>query len=185
MSPYKGKKTIYLDLDGVCVDWMSAFLKVVNDPNMLSTWPKGKKYYDIKPMPIEEYARIMKEQGSKFWANLKPYPWFKDMYDALSEIGDVCFLTSPGRESSAPTGKMEWFQETFGKEFDSFIITKQKHRLANLNSVLIDDTEAMINAFVRAGGKGILFPAPWNNVIEPKPEEYPAYIVQRVLEEFK
>jgi hypothetical protein len=48
------------------------------------------------------------------------------------------------------------------QKFRDYVITPQKHLLANEGALLVDDHPTMINAFRAFGGQAMLFPQAWN-----------------------
>jgi len=101
----------------------------------------------------------------RFWASLYMYPRAVGFISALIElvgVENICLVTSPTLNSECASGKMLWIQKylpTFGKQF---LIGPSKRFLANSNTILIDDNDTNCESFVKAGGRAILFPRPWN-----------------------
>ena len=173
---------IYLDMDGVCCDFFSAAIEVNGyDPvEVLANWPKGE--YDIcKVLGHDQdlfWTRI-EQAGSNFWATLKVYPWFRDLYAAMQKLGDVVFLTSPSWDAHSLTGKKLWLENRLGKSFRDFVITNRKSLLSREGTILIDDSQSQVTDFAAGlGGYGILFPQPWNAAQEP--EDRMAYVVDAI-----
>ena len=91
--------------------------------------------------------------GPDFWVNLKMFPWAAGLVNiAINAVGEdnVAFLTNPGKFPSAATGKYLWWKQNYPNL--GCVITKRKHYLANLSTVLIDDDAKMQMAFKEAGG---------------------------------
>jgi 5'(3')-deoxyribonucleotidase len=159
------RPTILLDMDGVCVQFMSAaiYAQGLNPPVVLEGWPKAR--WDIADVcniePSVFWGRI-EAASPDFWINLKPYLYFDDMYAQLKAWGNVVFVTSPGWSAKAAQGKIAWLQKRFGVDFRNYIITNQKHLLAQPRSILIDDFDKNCEEFVKAGGYAVLFARPWN-----------------------
>jgi len=156
-------ETIFLDLDGVCCDFISASLKRINREDLINNWPIGK--YNLEEATNISYTEIWKkidELGSDFWRNLEEYPWFVGMYNELTKIGKVIFCSGPSLCPNSLKGKLEWLQDRFGKEFRDYILTSKKFYLATEKSVLIDDSDENCSSFILNGGKSILFPQKWN-----------------------
>ena len=164
----KSGPIIYLDMDGVCVDFASAGLRANGfDPDQaLQLW-QGQalgEFHTYKVLGIDrdDYWQAIARQGEDFWVNLEAYPWFSQLYQALTDIGPVFFLSAPTRTPSCLSGKAKWLQRRFGGTFRDFIFTTHKHLLAQSQTILIDDYEMNINRFRQAGGQGVLFPQLWN-----------------------
>jgi len=45
------------------------------------------------------------------------------------------------------------------------VLTRDKSLLARPRAVLVDDSDANVDAFRAAGGAGIVFPQPWNRAV--------------------
>lgn len=163
-------------MDGVCCDWAGAVFTLFGRENK---WPIG--HNDIKSIlnvTSEKMWEKIDLYDDKIWTNLQEYPWFKEMYNRLLTKYDVYFLTSPSQSKYSASGKIQWLQNRFGKQFNKYIITTHKHLLANKNSILIDDTLEKIQLFREHGGKGLLFPQPWNG--SPTPDNMVEYITKSI-----
>jgi len=162
--------TIFLDLDGVCAQFIEEALKRHNKSDALETWPVGE--WDIsKVLGITQEEFWKKIKGFEFWKNLKEYPYFRRLLGDLKNLGEVIFLTSCSQDSDCAKGKIEWMQDRFGKEFKDYILTKHKYFCANKNSILIDDSDDNITEFKNHGGHGILVPQKWNSAKEAPSDE--------------
>ena len=161
---------IYLDMDGVCCDFVGGVLRLFKKDGRIDDWPKGQ--YDVaKVAGISEKDlwQSVDNAGHEFWRNLKEEVWFKPLYSGLKKRADqgLYFLTSPSKHESCLAGKCRWLRDRFGDFFDEVVYTRHKQLLANADSVLIDDDPRNIEKFIKAGGKGILVPRPWNDAEEP------------------
>ena len=160
---------IYLDLDGVCVDFISAAIAAHGrDPDeVLDRWAtdhRGEFYpYNVLGMEMDPFWEHLHMLGESFWVELKPYPWFEELYAKLEEIGHVVFCTSSTRSPSCVSGKLHWLQARFGLDFQDYVLTTHKERLAHDNAFLIDDFDQNVDRFSARGGHGILFPQFWNS----------------------
>lgn len=174
------QREIYLDLDGVCVDFISGAISAHNhDPDeVLARWATDHRGvlnpYDVMGIEMDTFLDRLHEMGESFWIELKAYPWFEDLYMQLSGIGHVMFCTASTRSPSCLSGKLHWLQERFGHDFQDFVLTTHKERLAHRDACLIDDFDSNVNRFRLRGGHGILFPQIWNSnhVIAQNPVEY-------------
>ena len=151
---------IFLDMDETCVQFVNGVARVtgltVPDP-----WPPG--VYDLGEAfgaPNARIWRMINAEGSRFWRELQPYEWFRDLFDGLCRLDNVCFCSTPSSPASA-AGKLEWIQEYApGTEY---VLTEHKEILAHSGAVLVDDREDICSTFRAWGGKAVLFPRPWNN----------------------
>jgi 5'(3')-deoxyribonucleotidase len=116
-------REIYLDLDGVCVDFNRAAIKAhgYNDDVVLDRWAIDHlgEFYPYKVLGIDRdfFWDHLATMGESFWAELEPYPWFEDLYRRLKEVGNVMFCTSSTRAPACLAGKLGWLQERFGRPF--------------------------------------------------------------------
>lgn len=163
--------TIYLDMDGVCVDFVKKVCTLYGLPStryhqLMLDWPYLHPFeWNIEViLDTSEYNlwKMIDDAGIDFWRDLVPYNWFKFLYDELSAIAPVYFLTKPSRNPDCVAGKLLWLQDRFGPKFRDYIFTPHKHLLAQSGTVLIDDKISSIKSFNTHYGHGILFPRPWN-----------------------
>lgn len=158
---------IFLDMDGVVSDFISASLRLHARLDALDAWPPGER--DIpKVIGVSKglFWKVIDAQGGDFWASLAPFPWMAELIALVREFGPLTVLTAPSLSPSCVEGKVRWLYEHFpkenGKRFTDFLIGPRKDLLAQLGRVLIDDADANVEAFRAAGGQAILFPQPWN-----------------------
>ena len=173
---------LLLDLDGVSVDFVTEACRIHGRDYDEGHWPAGE--YDIaKVLSIDddEFWEVIHNQGVDFWRRLKPYSWFPALHNALCSLGKVYFVTAPTHSPHSAAGKMLWLKDRFGDGFKDFIITRQKHLLANIGCVLVDDCDHNIEAFERHGqGKGILFPQRWNSAHEHIHSDRVDFVIDRI-----
>jgi len=153
------KIRIFLDVDGVISDWMGMAIKVfninehdINTRKILKEEYNSLSYLTDKSIVYETINKI----GTKYWEDIELFPWAKNLYSALQEEGDVCFLTSPGPWPAAAQGKINAINRDFGES--KIIITQHKYYCANENSILIDDQPSNIRLFENYGGNTFLWP---------------------------
>ena len=138
-------RIIYLDLDGVCTNFIESCI-VANgfeSEKEIQNWKDNYagEFNASKVLNISNnkfWGRIEK-CGEEFWSEMKPYPYFKELYRELSNLGKVYFLTSPSQDPLSLSGKLKWLQNQFNRGFKDYIITPNKELLANKNRFLIDD----------------------------------------------
>jgi 5'(3')-deoxyribonucleotidase len=155
------KPIIFLDLDGVCVDFVGAALKLCGAPEGFV----ATKYDFFTDLFLSEadFWRLIDKAGWRFWSELPEYPWLDEMLKALKKQGRVIFLTAPSSNPLSSYGKVKWFKTKFGPRFGDFILTNQKDLLAKDDStILIDDSPSNYQKWGKAGGSAFLFPQPWN-----------------------
>lgn len=157
----------FVDMDGVLFDFMGAALERHGRSDVMENYPKGQ-------WAIEDHLGITPAQfwqvleGHDFWAALKPYRWMLDVLEIVTFhfAHDWWIASSPCLDHGSASGKVESLQRHMpkieGKTFDRYFLGKYKYHLAKPGAVLIDDNEENCRLFEEAGGKAILFPAPWN-----------------------
>ena len=161
---------IYLDMDGVCVDFIGAAMQAQGyDPSvLLPRWleehPGSLFPEPLIDVPAMEFFTHENLHAHEFWSGLVPYPWFEKMFEELDRLGHVVFLTAPTNYPGCVSGKHEWLRSNFGHDFVDFIFTRHKDRLAHPNAYLVDDMPFNIEPFEQRNGHGILFPQIWNEL---------------------
>lgn len=161
---------IYLDMDGVCVDFIGAAMTCqgYDSAQLLEKWRTmhpGSLYPDpIMDKSAMEFFTNENIQNAQFWSSLVAYSWFEQLYEELELLGNVVFLTAPTASPGCVSGKLTWLINRFGSDFSNFIFTRHKDRLAHPNAYLIDDMPFNISSFISRGGNGVLFPQIWNEL---------------------
>lgn len=179
---------IYLDMDGVCCNWLDATLITLNKEKLIKNIPKDA--FNIEQATKLDFLYIKEkifEQGSEFWKNLEEFKWFKELYEELESLGEVIFLTAPSTDPSSLKGKLEWLQDRFGENFKSYIMTPQKYHCSSSSSILIDDTLDQCEKFIKNGGFAVMFPSELNHLIDDlkTKEEVIKYTINMVKEQIK
>ena len=119
----KIEPVIYLDLDGVCVDFVTAGLRANGfDPaEIYATWQReylGEyRIHHVLRIPARTYWTNIAALGAEFWTDLDEYPWFWELYNTLTRAAPVIFLTSSTRAPATLSGKMQWLQTRFGETY--------------------------------------------------------------------
>lgn len=169
-------KTIFLDMDGVIVN----FNKAVCEQFDLSYPPQ---VYHFFPDIRDEVNRFC---DRLFWRNLE---WTHDGREILRAIMDtlglekICFLTGMMPNIESATGKMAWIQDNLPVYRNRIILHSleiPKSSLAQPDTLLIDDKDENVDEFIVAGGVGILVPRPWNKNYEHS--DVSANVVKECLE---
>ncbi len=161
---------IYLDMDGVCVDFHGAAMAAQGfDPQ--TTLARWRDEHPGSLFPEALFGKSAMQffthenlQTSEFWSGLVPYHWFDHLFEELGRLGHVVFLTAPTPAPGCVSGKHEWLINQFGGDFMDFIFTRHKDRLAHENAYLVDDMPFNIAPFNQRNGKGVLFPQIWNEL---------------------
>lgn len=172
MGPTK-KTEVFLDMDGVLVDFISGALEVFSVPYQnkkdfmreISTWEDLPKALGVSN---QVFYSVMGKLSYEFWLTLAP---LKDT-DRLncgnlvrcltnSSKVDTYILTTAASANSAK-GKIMWVEAYLPHLADKVITAKTKSAVAGLGKVLIDDRPRNIEEWEAAGGKGILYPQYYN-----------------------
>lgn len=157
---------IFLDLDGVLVDFVRGASEVFNQDydKIIEKWEPG--CYDMEKMlgiSKEKFFNTIEEKGEDFWAKLPPFPYSKDFYDHCTTLGKTVICTSPTYDCKSTSGKMRWLHKNYGRNFRNYILTPRKELCARSSHVLIDDHVPNVEKFRDNGGQAILFPAIHNS----------------------
>lgn len=147
----ENKKKIFLDMDGVIVDFMEAVYKLYN----------LKDFREWEKLGPEKYSKINK-MGEKWWSQMN---WTRDgkkLWNYLKNE-DVTILSATPRDSiSRPIsleGKKNWLSKNIGSSYSSkalLVIAVEKQNYASPNHILIDDSDRNIRQWKSKGGIGIL-----------------------------
>jgi len=155
---------IYLDLDGVVVDFVSAALKLFDAEHLQKDWPPGEwDITNVLGVSATDFWSRVDARGELFWKNLQVYPWAGCLLNLIDDY-EWYYATSPSRSHRSSSGKVLWMQEQHGTHFRRYVLGEHKHLLAKSDALLIDDNQKNVERFVENGGKSILFPRPWNRL---------------------
>jgi 5'(3')-deoxyribonucleotidase len=165
---------IFIDMDGVLVDYYRSILQHTKSTITYDDWPPGCSDYEhLFRMP---YGEVMKNVGSDFWRDMPCTPWMNFLIELISVHPKTMhaerhILTSPPyvhyHEGIEPChvadsikGKLEWILKHASDFYGNGNITFSwmKYVAANTDALLIDDSEHNIDSFVEAGGIGLLVP---------------------------
>jgi len=171
------EKILYVDLDGVLVDfvggWMDYYFIMNRQP--VTKWNFGEDYGLNK----KDFYRSITSLPISFWSNLSATPWATELMKVLVEelkfyeADKIMFLSHTVSEDCR-VGKQLWVNKHFPDLGDSLITvsdSKLKSRFANQHSVLIDDKFENCVDFAKNGGRSWLFARPWNRGMACKRSE--------------
>lgn len=117
------KPILYVDMDGTLVDWQSG----------------QQRLTDLEKLQYDGYL----DEIPGLFSRMDPMPGGVDALYRLSKLFDVYILsTAPWLNDSAPSDKLRWIQQYFGKDKDSLFFKKlilSHHKELNKGAVLIDD----------------------------------------------
>ena len=152
------KLTVFLDMDGVLVDFFGAFAKLAN----VEHW---------KQMDSQRLHGVLdKIVGSDFFSKLPKTNACDNIIEMIIEYaGAYSILSSPLRGDIANSTKHKklWIMDNLYPQPVQTIIARDKSQYALLNgiqNILIDDRKDNINKWKNAGGYGIKYQANENEL---------------------
>jgi hypothetical protein len=158
----KYKKTIFLDLDGVIIDWDGGAIKWFGLDKTHEDVTNWGKVFEWTGLSTPEFWENLDHR--LFWEELGFLPGAKSILSMLNRVeANVCLLTSPALHTAG--WRQNWIQENMPSYFYSkrYLIGPAKEFCAHENTWLIDDYDVTVSCFREAGGNAILYPQPWNN----------------------
>jgi 5'(3')-deoxyribonucleotidase len=176
---------VFLDLDGVLVDFDAGMQRVHN--RKIEHDGLGQRPYKIESVwGISEQEFWAPTRTAEFWSTLH---WTDDGKDILSVVErlvgekNIAILTSPTLDPYCVAGKIQWVIDNMPSYRPRTFVGSRKEMLAHPGVVLIDDTDYKLDRFTKAGGHGILVPRPWNRNwnVEESAVVYVDQNIQRLL----
>lgn len=159
-------KTVFLDMDGVLVNFRKGIHDAFNKPYNHITSPENKKWSFWNDWPDVTFEMVNAICTTSFWQHLEG---MYDGRDILTMIeykfapAQIYLLTTPMPNLESASGKMIWVHDHLPSYLKHTIITQApKYLLARPDTLLIDDKNENIDDFREAGGKAHLIARPWN-----------------------
>jgi 5'(3')-deoxyribonucleotidase len=146
------KQTIYLDMDGVTVNWTLAMCRANNLP-----YPVKAR---LKAYGLAEFLTRAQIDAThtplSFWTELEPYPWSASIIDLVDiTCPDWQFLTKACISPWSYSGKALWIDKHFPKYAKKLIIVRgNKAHVGKPGDILIDDHPDNIKDWNTMGGLG-------------------------------
>lgn len=171
---------ILIDVDGVIARFTKSVCELFNHPY---EEPKEFEIHKMLGVSKSYFWKIIDKQGYEFWANIEPYSYFDELIKEIRIIDkDFCLLTSPSLSPDCIKGKLLWIQKHFGRGFRNYIFAPANHKkqLSMPGRILIDDRKQTIYGWNEMGGRGILFPQPYNSSFVPSEDEIVSYISEEI-----
>ncbi len=162
-------KQIFLDMDGVIVDLHQPVAQKLGLTDM-TVFNRGEL-----PLPDSD---IWAGTDAEWWANL---PWMHDGKKIVEVCEDfvgasnVIICSKPAKWRGSAEGKLVWLEKFLPDYARRFILTPNKSWCASPRSLLIDDSESMIDEFRESAGAALLCPRPWNSLADHS-YNVPAYL---------
>jgi 5'(3')-deoxyribonucleotidase len=188
-------RRILLDMDCVLADFLGGYARLLNIPVglLLAHWELGEYPAEHtraslgklrgRPISEEEFWRPINSNPG-FWFTLPRLPWADDLVGMVKASGREWYVVSaPSRCPTCIAEKEKWLEHHFGLPHDRLIPTKHKHTMAKPGVLLIDDSLHNTDAFVREGGRAILFPAHHNpmHVVKDDPMSHVTPLLKEML----
>ena len=166
------KPIVYLDMDGVIVDFVSGLHRALGLYYIPELYPYKRGQYDMFP------AAVLATQGrhtmdslyrichtAPFWARMGWDRHGQLLKGIVEKHADQVYIASyPMDHPDAWVGKLHWINENMPAYKTKLILmTAHKEILARPDAILVDDRDDNIDKFVAAGGQGYLVPQPWNS----------------------
>ena len=152
------KPTVFLDMDGVLVDFFGAFAKLAN----VEHW---------KEMDAQRLQGVLdKIVGSDYFAKLPKTNACDSIVEMIIDFaGAYSILSSPlrGDIANSTKHKRAWVMDNLSPQPTTTIIVRDKSQYALINGVqniLIDDRANNIHKWKEAGGYGIKYQANENDL---------------------
>jgi len=166
-------RTVYVDMDGVLVDFIGRALLIngVSNPSefLAKRWPKGEwAVENVLKISTTEFWDSIDSVGIGFWNSLTATTLTAPLLELLNAYDvDWCILTTPSRHYTSAAGKVQWIQRHLGEGFRNYIFcATSKAHLARPGALLIDDGGHNLKAFTERGGDVVPVPRRWNEYPE-------------------
>lgn len=143
-------RIIYVDLDGVLVDFDRGF-KDISD---------GMDKYDyVKKHGVDKLWKLINSHGQEWWENLNWMPDGTKLWSAIQNK-NVKVLTSGSTRNTgtmAINGKKKWVADHLGS-IETIVVNSshEKQKYARPGDILIDDLYSNISEWTVKNGIGIL-----------------------------
>ena len=181
-------KTIFLDLDGVLVDFESGVYEIVkrysDSPDLMNTLTQEKREavkmmlrkMDGEGVSKTTVAELLRDKLDKetlrdlvsmdknWWANLGWMSDGKELWNFMRKY-DPIILSSDFDRTNSTQGKTKWVKKNLGPDV-RVIIVDNKGDYATPDSLLIDDRQFVLDGFMDAGGQGLLHISTENTIEE-------------------
>ena len=145
---------VYCDMDGVLVNFEKRFSELAS----LSP----KEYNEVNG--VEEFWKTIDDKGVGFWVGMEWMDGGKELFNLLKENFNIELLSSPSRAKNSRLGKRLWVKNhKLGVKLN-LEYSRNKHKYAAPNHILIDDREDIIEDWVSKGGIGIIHTSTKNTI---------------------
>ncbi len=144
---------VYLDLDGVLVNFDKGFKKISGGISA-EDFATKKFNGDVKRAQ-SEFWKLIHRAGSEWWENLEMMPDGMVLWNFFKKYNPV--ILTAGQGSGTRDGKVKWVRKHLGQNVSPIIANKGSEKWkyitndANTIHVLIDDTKKNIDAWNGSG----------------------------------
>lgn len=134
---------LYVDMDGVLVDFIGGFKKITN---------MHIEHYAYVYGWDEAWKRIRDVDEERFWKELGWTEWGEKLWHSIKAFSPT-ILTSGGRDpgGAATRGKTAWVKYHLGEDVEVNVVDN-KEQFANKDAYLIDDCYKKREAFYSMDG---------------------------------
>lgn len=158
-------KCVFLDMDGVLVDFNKGIHAVHNRQDIYQTnFEMAKGKFHLAPLwgiSKKEFWEPTLTPG--FWESLDKTPEADDIVKHFQH-SEVCILTTPSVDKNCVPEKRNWMRNHYPHLAKNMIFTDVKKFLAGPGRCLLDDKDENVNEFDSNGGFGLILPRPWNRL---------------------
>ncbi len=161
-------KAIYLDLDGVLVDFVGGVLRAFGYLPELGAnvrgWDEIPTYLSgLLGQTVTDADMWRRIEGASFWRSLAWTEHGRDLLEVCDASGlPIVFMSAPCADPYSAAGKLLWLADNVPDGARRYALTPCKHHMAHRGALLIDDGQHNVEAFREHDGKAFLWPAPWN-----------------------
>lgn len=144
---------VYLDLDGVLVDFDKGFKKISGGVSA-EEFARVKFHGDVKAAK-GTFWKIINRAGANWWANLDPMPDGMVLWNFFKKYNPI--ILTAGRGTGIKEGKTAWVHKHLGPDIKVVISLRGEDKPMYITSdqntihVLIDDTKKNIDAWNNSG----------------------------------
>lgn len=141
---------VFLDLDGIIVNFCKGAALALGKEYPKEPFAVPDMWLDLDKNNLWKYCR-----GHDFWANLEPFPWYKDIIKIVdSNCPDWKFMSKPSCDAGSYSGKFEWVKNHVkGGVSRIWLINGSKaYACTGKHHLLIDDNAKNCREWEAAGG---------------------------------
>lgn len=167
--------TVFLDLDGVLVDFINGMCHAHGREHPYNNEENFGAYSIEECWGIETSELWKVANEPEFWSSLDWLPDGRELYKNVIEAAgaeNVTILTS-GNHPSAAAGKVQWIHKHLPEVREQYLIGPQKSVCARSDAVLLDDNDQNVYNFRKAGGHALLVPREWNSKHQSASQDIP------------